>query len=59
MRKNRFFITEEEGKTIETALKFILLKTETNKDTPLERVEYLVKVSKLLQKLIQYKWEVE
>lgn len=59
MRSRRFNITKQEGQVIETALRYLILKEEVTKETPLEKVEFLVAAEKLWKKLNQYQWEVE
>ena len=59
MRTRRFNITKQEGQVIETALRYLILKEEVTKETPLEKVEFLVAAEKLWKKLNQYEWEVE
>lgn len=59
MRSRRFNITKQEGQVIETALRYLILKEEVTKETPLERVEILVAAEKLWKKLNQYEWEVK
>lgn len=59
MRSRRFNITKQEGQVIETALRYLILKEEVTKETPLEKVEFLVAAEKLWKKLNQYEWEVK
>ena len=59
MRSRRFNITKQEGQVIETALRYLILKEEVTKETPLEKLEFLVAAEKLWKKLNQYQWEVE
>ena len=58
MRKRRFYVDQKEGQIIETALRYVILKEEVTKETPLEKVEFLVTVEKIWKKLNQYQWEV-
>lgn len=59
MRSRRFNITKQEGQVIETALRYLILKEEVTKETPLEKVEFLVAAEKLWKKLNRYEWEVK
>lgn len=59
MRSRRFNITKQEGQVIETALRYLILKEEVTKETPLEKVEFLVAAEKLWKKLNQYEWEAK
>lgn len=59
MRKRRFYIDQKEGHVIETALRYVILKEEVTKETPLEKVEFLVAAEKIWKKLNQYEWEVD
>ena len=59
MRSRRFNITKQEGQVIETALRYLILKEEVTKETPLEKVEFLVAAEKLWKKLNQYEWEIK
>lgn len=59
MRKRRFYIDQKEGQIIETALRYIILREEVTKETPLEKVEFLVAAERLWKKLSKYEWEVD
>ena len=59
MRKRRFYIDQKEGQIIETALRYVILKEEITKETPLEKVEFLVAAEKIWKKLNRYEWEVD
>lgn len=59
MRKRRFYVDQKEGQIIETALRYVILREEVTKETPLEKVEFLVAAEKIWKKLNQYEWEVD
>lgn len=59
MRKRRFYVDQKEGQIIETALRYVILKEEITKETPLEKVEFLVAAEKIWKKLNRYEWEVD
>ena len=59
MRKRRFYVDQKEGQIIETALRYVILKEEVTKETPLEKVEFLVAAEKIWKKLNRYEWEVD
>lgn len=57
MNKRRFSITEDEGKTIIEALRYLTIKNTINEKTPLETVGLITRAEKLYIKLINYQWE--
>lgn len=59
MRKRRFYITKEEGQAIEAACEYVLTKERTNENTPLEKVECLIKIRNIWNKLRNYQWEID
>lgn len=59
MRKRRFYVDQKEGQIIETALRYVILKEEITKETPLEKVEFLSAAEKIWKKLNRYEWEVD
>ena len=59
MHKRRFYVDQKEGQIIETALRYVILKEEVTKETPLEKVEFLVAAEKIWKKLNRYEWEVD
>lgn len=59
MRKRRFYINQTEGEAIESAIEYVLTKEKTDENTPLEKVECLIRLRNIWAKLRKYDWEVD